>query len=131
MFSAQYTVFDAAGGVLSSVFLIADTLQASRCLLVTWCLLTFSLAIKHLWVVITHDWTSLEDWISISFLLFISLVFTIVWSRILQINKELAGGEDTSGDQASGRGRGSERTNKVSTERWDQRSGSNIAVRGN
>ena len=116
VFSGQYTVFDAAGGVVSSVLLIAGTLQSSLCLLVTWCLLSFSLAIKHLWVVITHDWSSLEDWISVSFLLFISLVFTIVWSRILQINQELAGEGDTCGDQGRGQGQRSERANKVSTE---------------
>ena len=117
VFSSQYTVFDAAGGVVSSVLLIVGSLQSSQCLLVSWCLLSLSLAVKHLWVVITHDWTSLEDWISISFLLFVSLVFTVVWSRIIQINQELAGGGgDTCGDQDQGqdRGRRSERTNKVS-----------------
>ena len=111
--SSQFTVFDAASGVLSSVLLIAGSLEASQCLLVTWCLLTASLAIKHCWVVITQDWSSLEDWISISFLVFISLVFTMVWNRILQIHQELdlAPGGDKGGDQ--GRGRGSRRANKV------------------
>ena len=108
VFSGQYTVFDAAGGVVSSVLLIAGTLGTSRCLLLTWRLLTLLVATKHAWVVLTHDWTSLEDWISISFLLFISLVFTIVWSRILQINQELAGDQVTPG-------RGAETTNKVSS----------------
>ena len=104
----KYTVFDAAAGVLCSVLLIAGSLEASRCLLLTWCLLSLLVATKHAWVVLTHDWTSLEDWISISFLLFISLVFTIVWSRILQINQELAGDQVTPG-------RGAETTNKVSS----------------
>ena len=108
VFSSQYTVFDAAGGVVSSVLLIVGSLQSSQCLLVSWCLLSLSLAVKHLWVVITHDWTSLEDWISISFLLFVSLVFTVVWSRIIQINQEQGG------DQGQDRGPRSERTNKVS-----------------
>ena len=127
VFSSQYTVFDAAGGVVSSVLLIAGSLQSSQCLLVTWCLLSFCLALKHLWVVITHDWTSLEDWISISFLLFLSLVFIVVWSRILQINQERAAGGDTCGDQGRDRGKGSEGTNKVRIEQYT--SLSNISVR--
>ena len=106
---SQYTVFDAAAGVLCSVLLLAGSLKTSRCLLITWALLTLLVATKHAWVVLTHDWSSLEDWISISFLLFISLVFPIVWSRILQINQELAGDQERAG-------RGSETPHKVRTE---------------
>ena len=85
----QYTVFDAFSGVVCSVLLIVGSLQANRCFLVTWCILTGLVTIKHLWVVLTHDWTAVEDWISVSFLLFTSLVSSIVWCRLLQINGEL------------------------------------------
>ena len=70
------------------MILIAGSLQASHCLLLTWCILTVFISIKHVWVLITHDWTAVEDWTSVTFLLFISLVFPIVWSRILEIKVE-------------------------------------------
>ena len=84
----QYTVFDGLFGLVCSVLLIVGSLQSSLCLLVTWCVLTVFITVKHVWVLLTHDWTAVEDWISVTFILFISLVFTIVWCRIQEVREE-------------------------------------------
>jgi len=82
----KYTVFDAFFGVICAGLLMVGSLQRSQCLLITWMIFTVLTSIKYVWVVVTHDWTSLEDWISITYLFFISLVFAIVWSFLKEIN---------------------------------------------
>jgi len=52
---------------------------------VSWMLLTVMMSIKHIYVVITHDWSSQEDWISITILVFICLVFVIIWSYAMEL----------------------------------------------
>ena len=50
-------MFDAFTGVVSALWLLVGSLQASYCLLVTWLVVTLLASAKHLGVVITHDWT--------------------------------------------------------------------------
>ena len=56
----KYSVFDAFFGVLSSVILIAGAYTESKCLILTWIVITVMTSCKYVWVVITKDWTSLE-----------------------------------------------------------------------
>merc|ERR1712158_211343 len=55
----KYCVFDAFFGIF-------------------WILITAGCSIKYLIVFIGNDWTSLEDWVSISYLLFYTLVTMVV-----------------------------------------------------
>jgi len=82
----KYTVFDAFFGVICAALLIVGSLQRSQCLLITWMIFTVLISLKYIWVVVTHDWTDLEDWISITYLFFTSLVYAIVWSFLKEIN---------------------------------------------
>lgn len=90
----KYTVFDAFFGVICAALLMVGSLQRSQCLLITWMIFTVLISIKYVWVVITHDWTSLEDWISITYLFFTSLVYAIVWSFLKEINMQRLQPED-------------------------------------
>jgi len=76
----KYSVFDALFGVIRALMLIVGGLQANVCLLISWLIITPFISMKYLWVVITHDWTNLEDWISITYLLYYLIVFLVVWS---------------------------------------------------
>merc|ERR1712179_836846 len=66
----KYCVFDAFFGVLCALLLIFGASRRSRCLLI-FCI---------------NDWTSLEDWISIVYLLFYTTVFLIVISFMKETN---------------------------------------------
>merc|ERR1719510_2701763 len=51
-----------------------------RCLLIFWIIITLGCSIKYLYVFIVSDWTSLEDWVSISYLAFYTVVTLVVIS---------------------------------------------------
>merc|ERR1712053_7777 len=51
-----------------------------RCLLIFWIIITLGCSIKYLYVFIVSDWTSLEDWVSISYLAFYTVVTLVVVS---------------------------------------------------
>merc|ERR1719209_821896 len=74
----KYCVFDAFFGILCSILLLVGAKLHHRCLLIFWILITAGCSIKYLIVFIGNDWTSLEDWVSISYLLFYTLVTMVV-----------------------------------------------------
>jgi len=82
----KYSVFDAFFGVVCALLLIIGAHTRNHCMLITWMVITFLTSIKYIYVVVTHDWTSLEDWISITYLLFYLMVFTIIWSFFKEVN---------------------------------------------
>merc|ERR1712055_790113 len=51
-----------------------------RCLLIFWIVITLGCSIKYLYVFVVSDWTSLEDWVSISYLAFYTVVTLVVVS---------------------------------------------------
>merc|ERR1711881_415063 len=63
----KYCVFDAFFGILCSILLF-------------WIIITIGCSIKYLYVFIVSDWTSLEDWVSISYLAFYTIVTLVVVS---------------------------------------------------
>ena len=82
----KYTVFDAFFGLVSSLLLIFGSRFRHQCLLITWIIITCVTSVKYIWVILTHDWTSLEDWISITYLLFYVLSTVIVVSFISELS---------------------------------------------
>merc|ERR1712080_300748 len=74
----QVRVFDAFFGILCSVLLFIGARMRHRCLLIFWILTTLACSIKYLFVFFVSDWTSLEDWVSISYLLFYTAVTLVV-----------------------------------------------------
>merc|ERR1712152_123884 len=64
----KYCVFDAFFGILCSI------------LLIFWIIITIGCSIKYLYVFIVSDWTNLEDWVSISYLAFYTIVTLVVVS---------------------------------------------------
>ena len=83
----KYAVLDGFTGVVCSLMLIFGAKRQNKCLLILWMLITFCISIKYTWVVFTHDWTSLEDWISITYLLFYALVVAIIFSFFKDTNR--------------------------------------------
>merc|ERR1712110_151545 len=63
----KYCVFDAFFGILCSILLF-------------WIVITLGCSIKYLYVFVVSDWTSLEDWVSISYLAFYTVVTLVVVS---------------------------------------------------
>merc|ERR1712233_303964 len=63
----KYCVFDAFFGILCSI-------------LIFWIIITIGCSIKYLYVFIVSDWTNLEDWVSISYLAFYTIVTLVVVS---------------------------------------------------
>merc|ERR1712037_435282 len=63
----KYCVFDAFFGILCSI-------------LIFWIIITLGCSIKYLYVFIASDWTNLEDWVSISYLAFYTVVTLVVVS---------------------------------------------------
>merc|ERR1712061_586893 len=63
----KYCVFDAFFGILCSI-------------LIFWIVITLGCSIKYLYVFVVSDWTSLEDWVSISYLAFYTVVTLVVVS---------------------------------------------------
>merc|ERR1712211_19901 len=74
----KYCVFDAFFGILCSVLLFIGARMRHRCLLIFWILITLGCSIKYLYVFFVSDWTSLEDWVSISYLVFYTAVTLVV-----------------------------------------------------
>merc|ERR1712198_670070 len=70
----KYCVFDAFFGILCSILLFIGARMGHRCLLIFWIIITLGCSIKYLYVFIVSDWTSLEDWVSISYLDFYTVV---------------------------------------------------------
>ena len=56
----KYSVFDAFFGVVCALLLIIGAHTRNHCMLITWMVITFLTSIKYIYVVVTHDWTSLE-----------------------------------------------------------------------
>ena len=48
-------------------------------------IITVAASAKYIYIVCTRDWTSLEDWISISYLLFYLAVFLIIFSLLKEV----------------------------------------------
>ena len=84
----KYSVFDAFFGVLCALFLIVGAYTRNQCLLITWMVVTVFTSLKYVWVVVTHDWTSLEDWISITYLIFYISVFLIILSFMAEMSMQ-------------------------------------------
>merc|ERR1712130_177756 len=76
----KYCVFDAFFGILCSILLFIGARMRHRCLLIFWIIITLGCSIKYLYVFIVCDWTSLEDWVSISYLAFYTVVTLVVVS---------------------------------------------------
>merc|ERR1712080_305482 len=76
----KYCVFDAFFGILCSILLFIGARLRHRCLLIFWIIITIGCSIKYLYVFIVNDWTSLEDWVSISYLAFYTIVTLVVVS---------------------------------------------------
>merc|ERR1711862_1072608 len=76
----KYCVFDAFFGILCSILLFIGARMRHRCLLIFWIVITLGCSIKYLYVFIVSDWTSLEDWVSISYLAFYTVVTLVVIS---------------------------------------------------
>merc|ERR1712183_75223 len=76
----KYCVFDAFFGILCSILLFIGARMRHRCLLIFWIIITLGCSIKYLYVFIVSDWTSLEDWVSISYLAFYTVVTLVVVS---------------------------------------------------
>merc|ERR1739838_385683 len=74
----KYCVFDAFFGILCSFLLFIGARMRHRCLLIFWILITLGCSIKYLYVFFVSDWTSLEDWVSISYLIFYTAVTLVV-----------------------------------------------------
>ena len=79
------TVFDAFFGVVSSLLLMVGGCQENQCLIISWIVVTAVTSIKYVWRVLLYDWSSLEDWIAITYLFFYILVFLIVISFLIEI----------------------------------------------
>merc|ERR1712066_82815 len=80
----KYCVFDAFFGILCSILLFIGARMRHRCLLIFWIIITLGCSIKYLYVFIVSDWTSLEDWVSISYLAF----YTVVTLAVVSFTKE-------------------------------------------
>merc|ERR1712158_282509 len=76
----KYCVFDAFFGILCSILLFIRARLRHRCLLIFWIVITLGCSIKYLYVFIVSDWTNLEDWVSISYLAFYTVVTLVVVS---------------------------------------------------
>merc|ERR1712172_105406 len=76
----KYCVFDAFFGILCSILLFIGARMRHRCLLIFWIVITLCCSVKYLYDAIVSDWTSLEDWVSISYLAFYTAVTLVVIS---------------------------------------------------
>jgi len=62
-------------------------------------LVTIALSAKYIWVVVTHDWSALEDWISITYLLFYIIVYVVVIALSQEITSPTNGMVHSAGPQ--------------------------------
>merc|ERR1711863_210868 len=74
----KHCVFDAFFGILCSILLFIGARMRHRCFLIFWILITLGCSIKYLYVFFVSDWTSLEDWVAISYLAFYTAVTLVV-----------------------------------------------------
>merc|ERR1719206_856908 len=88
----KYAVFDGFFGVGCALLLIFGAQLRNHCLLILWMIITVRISTKYLWVVFAHDWTSLEDWISITYLLFYLAVFAIIFAFMKEVRSSPSGG---------------------------------------
>merc|ERR1712156_1322514 len=88
----KYCVFDAFCSILCSVLLFIGARMRHRCLLIFWILVTLGCSIKYLYVFVVSDWTSLEDWVSISYLLFYTSVTLVVVAFTKECGTTTSGG---------------------------------------
>jgi len=88
----KYAVFDALFGVGCALLLIFGAKLRNNCLLVSWMLITVVASAKYIWIVSVRDWTDLEDWISISYLLFYIATFLIIFSLMKEVNSNSSAG---------------------------------------
>merc|ERR1712179_343428 len=88
----KHCVFDAFFGIICALLLIFGAKMRNSCLLISWMLITIGCSIKYIVVVCTNDWSSLEDWISITYLLFYTSVFLIVISFLKESRGHATGG---------------------------------------
>jgi len=88
----KYAVFDGFFGVGCALLLIFGAHLRNHCLLILWMIITVLISTKYLWVVFAHDWTSLEDWISITYLLFYLAVFAIIFAFMKEVRSSPSGG---------------------------------------
>jgi len=82
---AKYAVFDAFFGVICSFMLIFGAKTRNHCLLISWMVVTVIASLKYLYVMIWNDWTKLQDWIAITYLLFYTIVFIFVISLMQEL----------------------------------------------
>merc|ERR1712001_395482 len=76
----KHCVFDAFFGILCSILLFIGARMRHRCLLIFWIVITLCCSVKYLYDAIVSDWTSLEDWVAISYLAFYTAVTLVVIS---------------------------------------------------
>jgi len=82
---AKYAVFDAFFGVVCSFILIFGAKSRNHCLLISWMVVTVFASFKYLYVMIWNDWSKLQDWIAITYLMFYIIVFIFVISLMQEI----------------------------------------------
>jgi len=88
----KFAVLDALFGIACALMLIFGAKLRNHCLLIFWIIITVVASAKYLYIVSTRDWTSLEDWISISYLLFYLVVFLIIFSLMKEVKTNSAAG---------------------------------------
>merc|ERR1711970_894564 len=64
----KYCVVDAFFGIACGLLLIFGSRSRNSCLLIAWVIIIMTW--KYVWVVASKDWTNIEDWVSIGYLLF-------------------------------------------------------------
>eukprot|EP00090_Calanus_glacialis_P012998 TRINITY_DN21622_c0_g1_i1.p1 TRINITY_DN21622_c0_g1~~TRINITY_DN21622_c0_g1_i1.p1 ORF type:complete len:246 (+),score=61.74 TRINITY_DN21622_c0_g1_i1:109-846(+) len=87
----KYAVFDGFFGIGCALLLIFGAHLRNHCLLVSWMIITIIISTKYLWVVIANDWTALEDWISITYLIFYITVFAIILAFMKEVRTPSGG----------------------------------------
>lgn len=88
----KYAVFDAFFGVGCSLLLIFGAHLRNNCLLISWVVITIICSLKYVYVVTVNDWSRLEDWISILYLVFYISVTLIIISLIHEVKHTRSGG---------------------------------------
>jgi len=89
----KHCVFDAFFGILCALLLVFGAKMRNSCLLISWLIITIGCSIKYIVVVCENDWSSIEDWISITYLLFYTTVFIIVLSFLKESRSLGSGGQ--------------------------------------
>eukprot|EP00092_Neocalanus_flemingeri_P050517 GFUD01058418.1.p1 GENE.GFUD01058418.1~~GFUD01058418.1.p1 ORF type:complete len:233 (-),score=56.49 GFUD01058418.1:79-777(-) len=87
----KYAVFDGFFGVCCALLLIFGAHLRNHCLLISWMIITVMISTKYIWVVVMSDWTALEDWISITYLVFYITVFAIIFAFLKEVRGSSGG----------------------------------------